>query len=239
MILNSKSLLENAGRGRARLLPSLAESACGSGAAGALPSRSSAGASPYLGVAGASAYRAEIRASAAFTMVEMVGVLAVIAILASLLTPKIFSAINEARVSAAVGSLDAVKAATVSYYSKNGALPTNSTFDSLLVSLEFLERPFNCKLGNGDAVTGTGGQGGPSSGGYKLDGATNMTAAAAVTVECVISNVAIVDAWALSLLMDGPDLSATTAVGTNDLRGRVEYSHTSGSGNVYIYLGHR
>lgn len=180
----------------------------------------------------------KIRPSAAFTMVEMVGVLAVIAILASLLTPKIFSAINEARVSAAAGSLDSVKAATVSYYSKNGYLPTNSAFDTVLVTGEFLERPFQCKLGSGEAVVGVGGQGGPSAGGYKLDGLANMTATAATTVECIITNVAVADAWELSKLMDGTDLSAPTGA-TNDLKGRVEYSHSSGSGNVYIYLGHR
>jgi type II secretory pathway pseudopilin PulG len=178
------------------------------------------------------------RPHAAFTMVEMVGVLAVIAILASLLTPKIFSAINEARVSAAAGSLDSVKAATVSYYSKNGYLPTNTAFDTVLVTGEFLERPFQCKLGSGDSVAGVGGQGGPSSGGYKLDGLANMTASAATVVECIIANVAVSDAWELSKLMDGTDLSATNA-SSADLKGRVEYSHSNGVGSVYIYLGHR
>lgn len=177
------------------------------------------------------------RTSAAFTMVEMVGVLAVIAILASLLTPKIFSSINEARLNAAVGSLDAIKAATVSYYSKNGYLVVSTNFDTVLVSAEFLERPFQCKVGTGSAVVGTSGQGGPGAVGYKLDGLTNMTANAAVTVECILTNVNITDARELSKQIDGDVLS--TAPGQADAVGRVVYTNSTGAGNVYIYIGHR
>jgi general secretion pathway protein G len=179
------------------------------------------------------------RTGAAFTMVEMVGVLGVIAILAAMLTPKIFSAINDARLSAAVGSLESVKSATVSYYSKYGTLPTNNNFDMLLVSEQFLERPFECRVGSGDLVQGVATDGGPSSNGYKLDGSGVATATASTVVECLLSNVAIADAQDLSKRMDGDSLSAVANVATNDLRGRVEYSFTSGSGTVYIYLGHR
>lgn len=180
------------------------------------------------------------RRSAAFTMVEMVGVLAVIAILASLLTPKIFASINEARLNAAVGSLDAVKAATVSYYSKNGYLPTNNAVDMVLVTAEFLERPFQCKVGNGSCVRGVEGKGGNGStaSGYKMDGTNVVTTSAAVTVECVLSNVNIADAWELSKQIDGDILSAANAASA-DANGRVIYAHTTGVGNVYVYIGHR
>lgn len=182
------------------------------------------------------------RPNRAFTMVEMVGVLAVIAILASLLTPKIFASINEARLNAAVGSLDAVKAATVAFYSRNGYLPTNNSVDFVLVTAEFLERPFQCKVGNGSRIQGVEGKGGPTVSsaltGYKMDGTNVVTATAAVTVECVISNVAIADAWELSKQIDGDLLSAANAAST-DLNGRVVYTHSTGVGNVYVYLAHR
>lgn len=179
------------------------------------------------------------RPSRAFTLVEMVGVLAVIAILASILTPKIFSAINDARITSAVTSLDSLKAATVAYYSKNGSLPTTNAFDQMLVTTEFLEKRFECKMGDGDLVQGVAGPAGFGNSGYMLDGtASLMTVAGTTVVQCLLSNVPVADAWELSKRVDGVDMSAGT-LGTNDLKGRVEYNHTTGNGTVFVYLGHR
>ena len=178
------------------------------------------------------------RPNRAFTLVEMVGVLAVISILASMLVPKIFSAINDARLGSTVGSIDGLKSATVSYYSKYGTLPITNSFDGMLVSSEFLERPFDCKIGVGDLVQGVAGPAGPTGAGYKLDGTVGLTSNAATVVQCLISNVAIADAWELSKRVDGDSLSAANASSADD-KGRVAYSFTSGSGVVYVYIGHR
>jgi len=172
-----------------------------------------------------------------FTMVEMVGVLAVIAILASMLTPKILSAINDARLNSTVGSLNAVKAATVNYFGKYGNFTNTANFDNLLVSLEFLERPFDCRLGSGADVQVVSGPGAAGAG-YKFDGITTNTASAGVVVECLISNVYIADAWDLSRRIDGDSLSATNS-STADTAGRVVYSYATGKGTVYIYMAHR
>jgi type II secretory pathway pseudopilin PulG len=181
-------------------------------------------------------------------MVEMVGVLAVIAILASLLTPKIFSSINEARLNAAVGSLDALKAATVSYYSKNGSLPLTPSapfFDKKLVTAEFLERPFECKIGTNSLVQGvSGATAGPNAAGttyYKLDGDTVFTATSDTVIQCVLSGVPIADALELSKQIDGTLLSVTTDAGKKDGIGRVVYDYVTEAsiGKVYIYIGHR
>lgn len=172
-----------------------------------------------------------------FTMVEMVGVLAVIAVLAAMLTPKILSAVNDARINSTVSSLNAVKGATVNYFSKYGNFTNMTSFDNLLVTLEFLERPFDCRVGSGadcQVVSGPGFAGL----GYKFDGVTTNTASAGVVVECLISNVYIADAWALSLQMDGAALSATNN-STADTSGRVEYNFSSGKGTVYVYMAHR
>jgi prepilin-type N-terminal cleavage/methylation domain-containing protein len=66
--------------------------------------------------------RKQINNRSGFTLIEMVGVLAVIAILAALLVPKIFAAINDSRYSSAVSSINSVKAASMSYFAKNKGL---------------------------------------------------------------------------------------------------------------------
>src|SRR5216117_1149408 len=75
---------------------------------------------------------------AAFTLIEMIGVLAVIAILASLLIPKILNAINDAKVNNTVLSYNTIKTATMEHYAKYGgfgvttnavAIPTASSND--------------------------------------------------------------------------------------------------------------
>ena len=53
------------------------------------------------------------KSNQAFTLIEMIGVLAVIAILASMLIPKIFEAINSARINNTVQSYNAVKTAVL------------------------------------------------------------------------------------------------------------------------------
>ena len=62
------------------------------------------------------------RVSQAFTLIEMIGVLAVIAILASMLIPKIFEAINSARINNTVQSYNAIKTAVMDHYGKYGAI---------------------------------------------------------------------------------------------------------------------
>src|SRR5204863_216829 len=55
----------------------------------------------------------KLRPSHAFTLIEMIGVLAVIALLAALLIPKIFESINNARIGQAVLSCQTIKTATL------------------------------------------------------------------------------------------------------------------------------
>src|SRR5438045_5463385 len=56
----------------------------------------------------------------AFTLIEMIGVLAVIAILAALLIPKVFSAINDSRINNATVSIQTIKTAVVDHAGKYG-----------------------------------------------------------------------------------------------------------------------
>src|ERR1035441_3027645 len=77
------------------------------------------------------------QAARGFTLIEMIGVLAVIAILAALLIPKVFSAINQARVNGVTVSLDTVKTALVDHYGKYGSFAvvyTNGALQPLTIT---------------------------------------------------------------------------------------------------------
>ena len=99
---------------------------------------------------------------AAFTLIEMIGVLAVIAILAAVLIPKIFEAINNARVNNAAMSCNTVKTALADHYAKAGSLladastnppvvltPPVEQFYLVLLKEAFMDKPFATKIGDG------------------------------------------------------------------------------------------
>ncbi|MDQ6965051.1 MAG: prepilin-type N-terminal cleavage/methylation domain-containing protein [Mariprofundales bacterium] len=62
-----------------------------------------------------------------FTMIEMIGVLAVIAILASIVAPKIFDAIRDSKVNTFASNIQAVQTAVASYYKDTGTFPSSET----------------------------------------------------------------------------------------------------------------
>jgi prepilin-type N-terminal cleavage/methylation domain-containing protein len=191
----------------------------------------------------------------AFTLIEMIGVLAVIAILAALLIPKVFGAINDARINSTCVSIETIKTATVDHYGKYGKFNslggTNDLqgtvphFDqSILLAEQLLDKPFSAKIAGGDpstncaiqllqsdtpAALGNNGQG------YKLDG-TNVLQATYL-VEAVLYGVAAQDAKDLN---DRVDSSALGDDGTTtDSKGRVEYANAGSSTPVYVYITHR
>jgi type II secretory pathway pseudopilin PulG len=202
------------------------------------------------------------RKATAFTLIEMIGVLAVIAILAALLIPKIFEAINSARINNAVVSYNTIKTATMDHYGKYGKINalfgTNDQTEAqmtrydtnILMAEGLIDKPFTVKIGGGDvstnsvirAVTPANAAGGS---GYDLAGAggsANDVAGAAFVVEAVIYGATAQDALEVSQRLDGQALSASSNTAA-DSRGRVRYAApASGSGTVdalYIYIAHR
>lgn len=75
-----------------------------------------------------------------FTLIEMIGVMAIIAILAAVATPKILDAIDDAKVSAYIQEADALKQAAIKYYKDTGKWPrhipsnSNKRYHNLMVN---------------------------------------------------------------------------------------------------------
>ena len=194
-----------------------------------------------------------------FTLIEMIGVLAVIAILAALLIPKVFSAINDARVNGLCVTCETLKTATADHYGKYGRLDavwgTNtltfvggiaSNYDkTVLIPEGLLDKPFTAKIAGGDPSANAvlelvqNAAGNANNAGYSLDGSgTNTTATASFVLEAVVHDVTLADAKDLNDRLDGPSLGSATPP---DISGRVEYGTVKGNGlyDVYIYLTHR
>ena len=182
------------------------------------------------------------RKAGAFTLIEMIGVLAVIAILAALLIPRVFNAINQARVNGTAVSADTVKTATADHYGKYGkfdylwgtnqiTMPITNYDTAVLMAEGLLDKPFSSKLAGGDPqlmshielVVGTAA--GPGNAGYHLDGSTtnNAVANSPYVVQAHLQNVAVQDAKDLNDSIDGLTLG-TGNLTSADSKGRVEYT---------------
>ena len=202
----------------------------------------------------------------AFSLIELIGILAVLVIVASLLLPRILHSsktvrvvegVNNARVADALAAVRAVQTAAVEHYARFGSLASRSgvafpvaasydKYDAILLSEQLLDRPFAVKLGSGAIVrlvnvsalsASTGVDG--SGGAYDLDGrGNNSISGASHVLEAVVSGVTEPEAKALNDGLDGPALGAS--LGEADRRGRVAYAAfpQGALGQVCIYIIH-
>lgn len=86
----------------------------------------------------------------AFTLVEMIGVLAIIAVLAVVIAPKVFGAIRSSRINATLLSVETFATATTEFVGKYGTLPTtnaNGRIDDLLRTTGYVDDRFSSKIG--------------------------------------------------------------------------------------------
>jgi prepilin-type N-terminal cleavage/methylation domain-containing protein len=107
-----------------------------------------------------------------FTLIEMIGVLAVIAILASVLIPKVFEAINNSRINNAAMACNSIKTGLADHYAKYGSIACDGTatpptvltvpvagydnFDNILLKEQLIDKLFATKLGDGSSGTTAG-----------------------------------------------------------------------------------
>ena len=80
----------------------------------------------------------------------MIGVLAIIAVLAVIIVPKVFSTIASSRITSASSSVGAIKTAIAEFAGKYGTIPltnNNSRIDDLLFTDGLMEGRFNVKIG--------------------------------------------------------------------------------------------
>lgn len=203
----------------------------------------------------------------AFTLIEMVGTICILAILIALIIPKIFAAIDQARINQSTSFIHAAKTAAICYYGKFGhwggtngvrittqypsGLPATDWGKDVLVKNELLEPNPGPFVGESFHIrifpVNHNANASPSdnnadNGAYKLDFSNpraNDVYVGGGVVEAVIENVALEDAYALSVEIDGAPGSINTTSHV-DSRGAVKYNFGSaGQGTVFVYLVHR
>jgi len=180
-----------------------------------------------------------------FTLIELMGVLAILAILASLLVPRALAAVRDAQINSTALGLATVKTAVIEHYAKYNTLSqwnSNNTMvavsfsggagtnlDGFLLVEKILDKPFYSKIASSSSVQVVT-NGGFTGLGYKLDGVNAVTTNQTYVAEVVLNGVALQDAIDLSTRIDGISLTASA-----DAAGRVAYTNTNPT-TVYVYL---
>ena len=204
----------------------------------------------------------------AMTLVEVIGVLAIIAIVASLLLPRlqktfgqksggVIETVNDSKVDEALFNIETMKGAVVQHLARFGSLASRDgapmavsgaydDYDRILLAEGIIEKPFALRMGTRAHIrlmnVSTLSAASPvtgSDGAYDLSGrGHNEIVGASFLVEAVIEGVSAVDAGALKARLGGPAMGGPRG---NDLKGRVILRRVGpGSGvELHIYLAHR
>ncbi|HON06948.1 MAG TPA: type II secretion system protein [Verrucomicrobiota bacterium] len=189
-----------------------------------------------------------------FTLVEMIGVLAIIMIIAGMLVPKILDAIVSSRINVTIQAYNTLKAASVENFVKwgkfantDGTQYVGNSFDAILLQEGRIDARAFDKVRLNKLINSTNiylevvsGPGNYNNTGYKLDGINNTTQNASYTVQLVIIGAPRQDAIELSRRLDGPNL-ANPVGGGNDSSGIVEFRfyNYGKTADMYIYIAHQ
>lgn len=204
----------------------------------------------------------QARRQRGFTLVEMIGVLAIIAVLAGMLVPRVFSAINDSRINTAVMSYNSVKSAAMLYFGKYGrfggvggaaaltSAETNNWDKSVLMAEGLVEKPFQIKIGTAAKISvvptvAASTAADETNFSFNFDGSNtapsieNEASGGQYVLVCVIDGVANDDAAALNKAVDGTDAVLGEYATGKDKSGRCKYDVSAGTGTVTIYIAHK
>ncbi len=205
------------------------------------------------------------RPTAGFTLVELVGVLAVIAVLSAMLVPQVLGIMSRSRVLDTVGSYGSIKAGAITYAAKHGLIgdATGAALDvgsappealnwdgEVLFKLRLIDELFRSRISTAASVrvrptepATTAPDG--SNAAYNLLGAAlpaNQASGAKHVVEVRLVDVQLDDAQELNRHLDGTSAELGESAAGTDLRGRVKYDFSAspvpGMGDVYLYVTH-
>lgn len=200
---------------------------------------------------------------AGFTLVEMIGVLAIIGVLAAVLVPRVFDAIARSKVNGTAMAWNALRTATIDYYSKSNSFPVrNGTgtadtavaagrFDADLLAGGFIDKLVRVPIGSTATTGALTARTHVRSRTAAASGTVTVTAANSgnnfdldnnpATADFTTANVVV------SLMIPGVPLNDAISLNSivdnvnntgtaADIRGRCIYSAPAANGTVTVYL---